>query len=743
MSKKNTTHSYSALSPHDPDEAHDSDNMNASKAELQHRQADPSQTSQSQMLSDRGRRRSLDPTDPTAPMQRQQPHWSDKDNSSEDEDDEVENPVVSESKHLHQYWVRYLILTTVLAGLAALAILLIVRTWKSSYYMAPVYNEAVKALPEEQPVWPIPKSFTFGKQKVLLSKDFYIQTTVFNDQQFGIAPILEKAIGRLEERLQLKRNMTLYRMDSVEPDYGDNIPLTKLAILVDNAQAALEYGMIESYTLEIPGRKSANSGNGDSAPYAFQVHSAVLRAATQWGVIHGLETFSQLVRAQPMTTTSKINAESISATAENVLVIPNVPWIIRDEPRYSHRGILLDTSRNYIPVKDIIKTIEAMSIVKFNVFHWHVLDQQSYPLVSKTYPDLTAKGAERPDYIYTSEDVAYIVQYGEERGIRVLPEFDSPGHAASWGRAYPNLTVCLDMEPHRKYAAEPPAGQLDPLEPFTYILLDNLIQEWGVQFPDKHVHVGGDEVNFDCWKTSKRLRDYIEHAGRRGQYEDALLPTVTSPSKENKMRTTRAGPQSGEDKLLELYLDKVFGMFMAQGKRPIVWEEIALEHKVKLPDSAIVQVWKNAVNAKRVIEQGWPVILSSAEYWYLDCGSGQWLIGSQGQSWCKYSNWQRVYSYSLTDQLNTEQQKMVYGGEICMWSEQTDASNLHSNIWPRAAAAAEVLWSGSQDENGQDRPLIHAAKRLTAVRDRLVQMGVAAAPIYPSWCRHSPEGCLA
>ncbi|KAI1319433.1 hypothetical protein EDD11_004010 [Mortierella claussenii] len=609
--------------------------------------------------------------------------------------------------------------------------------------MAPVNNEAVKALPDEQPVWPIPKSFSHGKERVALSNDFKITLQQQAGELVPSGSILHKAVARCMDRLRLKRNTTLWTT-TADPDGSPQSVslLSGLTVVVDHMQAALEYGVDESYIIDIKSRALAGGATQQlETGITNEPASAMLTASTPWGIIHGLETFTQLVQA--ITTSSSGSTSTAASKVDNLLQIPNVPWIIEDAPRYSHRGLLLDTSRNYFPVKDIIRTLDAMSVVKLNVFHWHVLDQQTYPLESKVYPDLTAKGAERPDFIYTPEDVALIIQHAEERGIRVLPEFDTPGHTASWGRAYPNLTVCLDMQPHSQYAAEPPAGQLDPLEPFTYTVLNGLIKEWSVQFPDSQVHIGGDEVNFKCWKTSERLDDYIRHPDRRAHYEDALPPAVTNPQENNRMRRTKSGSQSGEDKLLELYLDKAFGMFMQHGKRPIVWEEIALEHNVQLPDSAIVQVWKNAGNAKRVIEQGRPVILSSVEYWYMDCGSGQWLIGSQGQSWCKFSNWQRVYSYSLTDQLNADQQKMVYGGEICMWSEQTSPSNLDPNLWPRSAAAAEILWSGSQDEQGQSRPLLHAAKRLAAVRDRLVEMGVNAAPLFPSWCRHHPETCLA
>ncbi|KAF9282485.1 hypothetical protein BGZ68_005951 [Mortierella alpina] len=613
--------------------------------------------------------------------------------------------------------------------------------------LSPIHNGAVKALPDEQPVWPIPKTFSFGDDRVSLSSDFKIRlqqplvsSSSGTKSSSTAAPVLEKAIARCLERLQLKRNTTTQNDITTSATSPAGVEtLSELVIIVDDALANLEFGMVESYTLSITTAKSKKESTShrvalkleDGVPHVASVHSkravpgdasagesetttAVLTAGTQWGVIHGLETFSQLVQA--------IRSSSEPTTQQpvnNRLDIPNAPWSIHDEPRYSHRGLLLDTSRHYIPVKDIIRTLDAMSVVKLNVFHWHVLDQQSYPLVSKAHPDLTAKGAERQGYVYTQQDVASIVQFGEERGIRVIPEFDAPGHTASWGRAYPNITVCLDMQPHSKYAAEPPAGQLDPLEPFTYTVLDGLVKEWASQFPDKHVHIGGDEINVECWKTSERLRDYMQNPGRRSGYEEPLMH-VQDVSDEMR-RKSSSGSQSGLDRLLELYLDKVFGMYLAQGKIPLVWEEIALEHNVRLPSSAIVQVWKNSRNAKRVIEQGRPVILSGGDYWYLDC----------------------VYSYKLTDQLNTEQQKMVYGGEVCMWSEQTDSSNLDSNLWPRTAAAAEVLWSGDQDAQGETRPLLHAAKRLEAVRERFTQMGVRAAPVFPSWCAKHPETCLA
>ncbi|KAG0286898.1 hypothetical protein BGZ97_007270, partial [Linnemannia gamsii] len=569
-----------------------------------------------------------------------------------------------------------------------------------------------KVLPENQPIWPVPRSFSHGEgtEKIILAPNFQIKVqSSASSPPVALAPdsILAKAIARCMDRLQVKRNTTIWTATDVPvADITETTPtLAELTLIVDDTQAKLEYGMVESYAVNIGNQHAGN-------------------------------TFTQIVVA------TKAAGLTNAAQPNNQLEIPNTPWSIYDEPRFSHRGILVDTSRNYIGVPDIIRTLDAMAVVKLNVFHWHVLDQQTYPLVSKAFPDLTAKGAQTPEKIYTPQDVAAIIQHGAERGIRVLPEFDSPGHAASWGRAYPNLTVCLDALPHSTYAAEPPAGQLDPLEPFTYTVLDTLVKEWSGQFPDSQAHVGGDEVNMNCWKSSKRLSDYIANENHRAAYEKAIMPFVDTQPDDTKATRTMKGRQSGEDKLLELYLDRIFAMFIAQGKRPIVWEEMALEHNVRLPSSAIIQVWKNAINAKKVIAQGRPVILSSSEFWYLDCGAGQWLIGSQAPSWCKHANWQRIYSYALTDGMTEEEQKMVYGGEICMWGEQTDSSNLDSNVWPRSAAAAEVLWSGTKDPKGHARPLLDASRRLSSVRERLVQMGVKAAPMFPSWCAKHPEACL-
>lgn len=114
-----------------------------------------------------------------------------------------------------------------------------------------------------------------------------------------------------------------------------------------------------------------------------------------------------------------------------------------DEPKLPHRGLLLDTSRHYLPLSDILLTLDAMSYNKLNVLHWHIVDDNSFPYQSTKYPDLSAKGAYHHSMIYTPNDVQKVVDYARLRGIRVMPEFDTPGHTRSWGLAYPDLlTEC-------------------------------------------------------------------------------------------------------------------------------------------------------------------------------------------------------------------------------------------------------------------------------------------------------------
>ncbi|DBA89255.1 TPA: hypothetical protein ACH3X1_016396 [Trebouxia sp. C0004] len=232
---------------------------------------------------------------------------------------------------------------------------------------------------------------------------------------------------------------------------------------------------------------------------------------------------------------------------------------ISDAPRFKHRGLLLDTSRHFLPVQNIKDHLDAMAWVKMNVFHWHIVDDQSFPFESHHLPGLSADGAFSASHVYDKQDVADIIAYAKDRGIRVIPEFDTPGHVASWGKGYPELlTQCYNDQGK-------PNGELGPLDPTrnsTYNALWLLFREAAQVFPDSYIHLGGDEVPFDCWQSNPDVQDW--------------------------MKANSLGSLSQ----LEGYFEsRVLGLATLAGRSYIVWQDV-LDNNVTLRSNTVVHVWK-------------------------------------------------------------------------------------------------------------------------------------------------------
>ncbi|KAJ3204345.1 hypothetical protein HDU67_009639, partial [Dinochytrium kinnereticum] len=199
----------------------------------------------------------------------------------------------------------------------------------------------------------------------------------------------------------------------------------------------------ETYEMEVP-------GDGGEV---------MIRAQNTVGVLRALETLSQLI--VPNSITPAFAFDSIGCDGlvkyndfKPGFNIPITPWSIKDGPAYPHRGLLIDSSRHYIPVPAILRTIDGLAATKLNVLHWHIVDSQSFPVMSETIPNLSAAGAYSSFQVYTKDDVLRIVRYAEDRGVRIVPEFDVPGHAYSWGLGVPGLTVCNNVQPNwEKYCA--------------------------------------------------------------------------------------------------------------------------------------------------------------------------------------------------------------------------------------------------------------------------------------------------
>lgn len=238
-----------------------------------------------------------------------------------------------------------------------------------------------------------------------------------------------------------------------------------------------------------------------------------LSARTVYGALRGIETLSQLV---------------IFDFDSQTYFIPASPIHVEDSPRYPHRGLLLDTSRHYQPIPFLKSTIDSLAYAKYNVLHWHVVDTQSFPFESVTYPKLWS-GSYTKEERYTQEDIRELVEYGRKRGVKIMIEFDMPGHAASWCAGYPSIcpsSTCLQP--------------LNPASNLTFPLITSLLGECtgaGTShsglFPYSLMHLGGDEVNYSCWEASEEIQSWEKENGLNGSegfyYFITNLSLITPP----------------------------------------------------------------------------------------------------------------------------------------------------------------------------------------------------------------------
>ncbi|KAH6634323.1 glycoside hydrolase family 20 protein [Chaetomium sp. MPI-SDFR-AT-0129] len=430
-----------------------------------------------------------------------------------------------------------------------------------------------------------------------------------------------------------------------------------------------------------------------------------LSAVSSIGVLHGLETFSQLFY-QHSTGTSWYT--------------PYAPIDIRDAPKFPHRGIMIDTARNYLPVENILRTIDGMSSSKLNRLHVHVTDSQSWPLEIPALPEVAEKGAYHPSQTYTPADIENIQKYGAVRGVEVYFEIDMPGHIGVVSLSHPELIVAYNELPYYWWCAEPPCGAFkldnDKVDAFLEKLWDDLLPR--VHPYSAYFHTGGDELN---------ANDSMLDDGIRSNQTEVLQP------------------------LLQKFIDTQHKHIRKAGLTPVTWEEIPLDWNVTLGKDTVVQSWLGGDSVKKLTNLGLQVIDSNYNFWYLDCGRGGWIswnnenfeTGYPFNDWCgPTKSWGLVYAYDPVAGLAPEQAKLVLGGEVAVWAETIDAANIDSVIWPRASVAGEVLWSGRQDASGHNRSQYDAAPRLNEFRERLVLKGLRSAPIQMTFCTQgSAEEC--
>ncbi|CAF1110759.1 unnamed protein product [Rotaria sordida] len=454
--------------------------------------------------------------------------------------------------------------------------------------------------------------------------------------------------------------------------------------------------ILQNLTLNVKGNiqceKYIELNSNEAYNLTIKQKFALVEAYSVWGLLRGLETFSQL----------------IYINEQNYIVINSSVDII-DSPRFRHRGAMLDSARHFLPVSIIKKNLDVMSYNKLNVFHWHLVDDQSFPFESKTFPNLSRAGAYSPDHVYTPDDVADIIEHARLRGIRVIPEIDTPGHTFSWSKSMPELiTVCWTHgKPYQSiYSIQGEMEIFNPSEPRVYSTMDALLREIHERFPSNYIHLGMDEVYDKCWLSNPNIRQWM--------VDNNILSTKN---------------------LHKYYADQILDITRNISVTPIVWQDVWDEH-VELPPGTIIQVWKDSSDniefsswasyLNRAANEGYNVILSSPWYLnYISYGKYNTDTSVMNLEFFKYYEVEPLRHFSGS----SEAKERILGGEACLWGEFVDGTNLLSRFWPKAAAVAERLWSAASINNSED-----AQFRLDVHRCRLLRRGIPAQPILNGYC---------
>src|SRR5712692_225387 len=442
---------------------------------------------------------------------------------------------------------------------------------------------------------PIPANVQAGSGSLRVDSSFMVALAGHSE------PRLDRAAERFLRQLALQTAIPLF------PKPAKNSNATLMIQTGHASKEIQEVGEDESYVLEV-------SATG-----------AKLTAPTPLGAMHGLQTFLQLVNVSP---------DGFAAPAVT----------IQDQPRFPWRGLMIDSARHFIPLDVIRRNLDGMEAVKMNVFHWHLSENQGFRIESKKFPKLHGLGSD--GLYYTQEEVRDVIAYARDRGIRVVPEFDMPGHSTAWFVGHPELAS--GKGPYtieRKWGIFDPA--MDPTNERIYKFLDDLIGEMARVFPDHYFHIGGDEVNGKEWDANPKIQAFMKVHGFKN------------------------------NEVLQAYFSgRVQKLVTKHGKTVIGWDEVLVEG---VPKDIVIQSWRGQASLAKAAKQGYRGILSNG--YYLDLG------------------WSAARHYAVDPMsgdaanLSPQEKQRILGGESCMWTEYVKPENGDSRIWPRNAAIAERFWS--------------------------------------------------
>lgn len=475
---------------------------------------------------------------------------------------------------------------------------------------------------------PVPASVQLGTGQLKVDSSFTVALTGYTE------PRLQRAVVRFLNTLHRQTALLFVLKPS-------DSPKATLVVRTDHASKEIqEVGEDESYVLEVT------------------PDGAKLTAPTPLGTLHGLQTFLQLV---------DVSSDGFAA--------PSVT--INDKPRFPWRGLMIDSARHFTPLDVLRRNLDGLEAVKMNVFHWHLSDNQGFRVESKKFPKLQEMGSD--GLYYTQDEIRDLIAYARDRGIRVIPEFDVPGHSTAWFVGYPELASAPGpYQIERGWGVFDPA--FDPTNERTYKFLDTVFGEMAHLFPDAFFHVGGDEVNGKQWDANPKIQEFMKAHNL----------------------------ESNKD--LQSYFNKRLEPIVARHDKTMIgWDEVL---DPTLPKDIVIQSWRGQASLAAAAQQGFRGILSNG--YYLDLG------------------WPAARHYAVDPMsgaaadLSPEEKARILGGESCMWSEYVDAENIDSRIWPRNAAIAERLWS-PQDVTDP----VSMYQRLEFLSVRLEWLGLTHRTSYP------------
>lgn len=391
------------------------------------------------------------------------------------------------------------------------------------------------------------------------------------------------------------------------------------------------------------------------------------------GIFYGLQSLLQLFPAQ-------IESKELVKNTEW-----NIPCVkISDYPRFSWRGLMLDVSRHFFSKEEIKQFIDQMVKYKYNIFHWHLTDDNGWRIEIKAYPRLTKIGAwsiarigkygtykprkdgEEATYggFYTQDDIREIIKYAQDRFVTIVPEVDVPAHSKALIAAYPSVS-CSGKQ---MYVC---AGTVEPIgenvvcvgNEHNFEMLDTIFGEIASLFPGEYIHIGGDEANRDFWRDCQKCRK---------QMDEENIQSL--------------------DKLQSYFSERISKIITSKGKKIIGWDEI-LEGGI--PSDATVMSWRGPESAVVAAKAGHKAVMSPTQFCYFDYRQADQEVEQVEGNYLPVS---KVYQFEPVPSGVAEQ--FILGGQGNIWTEMIpNFRRVEYMTWPRALAMSEVLWSSAQKRN--------------------------------------------